>query len=464
MATTVLEEKTPLTQVIYSNVKEVVEQGKYIFDTLWKTAVPADQKIMEIESGVVFSDIKIIKNNSESLSHLYTMLENSKHDVVGLFPSINSFERQLKMGLLNLLNGLLDKDVRIRILVPARIQQVIRILEKGTENANEKKKTKHSFQVKSDNTVIVELKKPLELRCIDFGKGSGLGIITVDGKESFITETKDDDMDSGLNAIGTCVLINSKQMALSFVSIFEYLWSQIDLTEKVKAHDKMQEEFINVAAHELRTPIQPILGMADYLYKSADITQDKKELIAIISKNARRLKRLSNDILDISKIEGKSFVIQKENFDLISVMRIHINDFIHRNKIDKEIEIDFHYDSSEKMIFGDRKRICQVIENILDNAFKFTDQGTINIYLKNEEIKNNCVISIEDNGKGIDQKIISKLFTKFTTKSFQGTGLGLYISKSIVEAHGGRIWAENNRDGRGAKFSFSLPLTNDFSN
>ena len=226
----------------------------------------------------------------------------------------------------------------------------------------------------------------------------------------------------------------------------------------------MQEEFINVAAHELRTPIQPILGMADYLYKSADITQDKKELISIISKNERRLKRLSNDILDISKIEGKSFVIQKENFDLICVMRVHLNDFINRNKIDKEIEINFHYDSSEKMIFGDRKRICQVIENLLDNAFKFTDQGTINIYLKNEEIKNNCVISIEDNGKGIDQKIISKLFTKFTTKSFQGTGLGLYISKSIVEAHGGRIWAENNRDGRGAKFSFSLPLANDFSN
>ena len=115
---------------------------------------------MEIESGVIFSDIKIIKNNSESLNQLYTMLENSKHDVVGLFPSINSFERQLKMGLLNLLNGLLDKDVRIRILVPASIQQVIRLLEKGTENANEKKKTKYNFHVKSDNTVIVELKKP----------------------------------------------------------------------------------------------------------------------------------------------------------------------------------------------------------------------------------------------------------------------------------------------------------------
>ncbi|HYO05856.1 MAG TPA: HAMP domain-containing sensor histidine kinase, partial [Phototrophicaceae bacterium] len=127
-------------------------------------------------------------------------------------------------------------------------------------------------------------------------------------------------------------------------------------------------------------------------------------------------------------------------------------------------KINFHCDSSKKMIFGDRKRICQVIENLLDNAFKFTDQGTINIHLKNGETKNNCVISIEDSGKGIDHKIISKLFTKFTTKSFQGTGLGLFISKSIIEAHGGKIWGENNKNGKGAKFSFSLPLTNDFEN
>ncbi len=462
MATTILEEKTPLTQVIYSNVKEVVEQGKYIFDTLWKTAIPADQKIMEIENDIIFSDIKIIKNNTESLNQLYLMLESSKHDVVGLFPSINSFERQLKSGILNLLNNLLDKDVKIRILVPASIQQVIKILEKRTENDNEKEKPKLNFHVKSDNTVIVELKKPLELRCIDFGQNSGLGIVTVDGKESFIIETKDDNLDSSINAIGTCVHIISKQMALSFVSIFEYLWSQIDLTEKIKAHDLMQEEFINVAAHELRTPIQPILGMANYLYKSTDIPDDKKELISIISKNAKRLKRLSNDILDISKIEGKTFELKRENFDLNSELHAHVNDFIYRNKTDKEVKFEFNYDSSKKMIYGDRERICQVIENLLDNAFKFTDQGTISIYLKDGEIKNNYVISVEDNGKGIDRKIISKLFTKFTTKSFQGTGLGLFISKSIVEAHGGRIWAESNREGKGAKFSFSLPITNGF--
>ncbi len=145
-------------------------------------------------------------------------------------------------------------------------------------------KSIYDSHIKSDNTVIVELKRPLELRCIDLGQNLGLGIVTGDGKESFIIETKDDNTDSSLNAIGTCVHINSKQMALSFVSIFEYLWSQIDLTEKVKVHDKMQEEFINVAAHELRTPIQPILGMADYLYKSTDITEDKKELSPLLVK------------------------------------------------------------------------------------------------------------------------------------------------------------------------------------
>ncbi len=101
-----------------------------------ETSIPAEQKIMEIEKGVLFSDIKIIKNNSESLNQLYLMLENSKHDIVGIFPSINSFERQLKMGLLNLLNGLLDKDIKIRMLVPVCIQQLIRVLDKGIENCN----------------------------------------------------------------------------------------------------------------------------------------------------------------------------------------------------------------------------------------------------------------------------------------------------------------------------------------
>jgi signal transduction histidine kinase len=110
---------------------------------------------------------------------------------------------------------------------------------------------------------------------------------------------------------------------------------------------------------------------------------------------------------------------------------------------------------------ADRSRISQVISNLLDNAFKFTNEDEmIHIEIKKETV--NCqkqaVITIKDTGRGIHKEILPKLFTKFATKSDKGTGLGLFISKSIIEAHGGMIWAQNNDDGKGATFSFSLPL------
>ena len=107
---------------------------------------------------------------------------------------------------------------------------------------------------------------------------------------------------------------------------------------------------------------------------------------------------------------------------------------------------------------GDKNRINQVISNLLSNAIKFTNSGSINITLEKDISDNKLSIYIRDTGLGIDQNVLPKIFSKFVTKSKDGTGLGLFISKSIIEAHGGKIWAENNKDGKGAIFSFSLPL------
>src|SRR3712207_4239920 len=110
-------------------------------------------------------------------------------------------------------------------------------------------------------------------------------------------------------------------------------------------------------------------------------------------------------------------------------------------------------------VYADKERIMQVLGNLLSNALKFTKQGTITICTEqNNNDKSNLTIKIIDTGFGIDHALILRLFTKFATKSEHGTGLGLYISKSIVEAHGGKIWAENNSDGRGATFTFTLPI------
>ena len=134
----------------------------------------------------------------------------------------------------------------------------------------------------------------------------------------------------------------------------------------------------------------------------------------------------------------------------------------------KEIKFEFEYPNSDSnktstLIFGDKNRLGQVISNLISNSIKFISKEGI-ILTSIEKMKNNnnnkneVIVRVKDNGIGIDTEIFPKLFTKFATKSFQGTGLGLYISKSIVEAHGGKIWGENNKDEKGATFSFSLPL------
>lgn len=214
----------------------------------------------------------------------------------------------------------------------------------------------------------------------------------------------------------------------------------------------MQTEFINIAAHELRTPIMPILVNVEIL--SEKLGSDNDE-IKIIVRNAKRLQRLTENILSVTRIESKSLAIKKEVFDINALVENVVKDedaHIETNKIEIIIERDVQPINIE----ADRDRIAQVISNLLHNAIKFTSAGTITVSTRTQD--GNVIINIKDSGPGIDRQIIPILFSKFVTKSDKGTGLGLYICKSIVEAHGGGIGAENNADGIGAIFSVSLPL------
>jgi signal transduction histidine kinase len=234
----------------------------------------------------------------------------------------------------------------------------------------------------------------------------------------------------------------------------------------------MQQEFINTAAHELRNPIQVILGASSILIskKEGDIMQHK-ETINMINRNAKRLQRLTEDILDVAKIESKNLDLNKRRINLEDLVLNTINDFgshIKHEGKENEISLDFALREKENafFVYADIGRITQVIFNLLSNAIKFTEMGSIITTIikdKCEHMDNNnpqelAVVSIKDTGKGIDPAIKGKLFEKFETKSEKGLGLGLYISRKIIEAHGGKIWAENNNDGNGATFSFSLPL------
>jgi signal transduction histidine kinase len=220
--------------------------------------------------------------------------------------------------------------------------------------------------------------------------------------------------------------------------------------DQLKDHDRMQREFINVAAHELRTPTQAIIGYSDLFYLRPE---SREESIKAISRNAERLESLTRDILDVTRIEGHRLDLHKEKFDISEVVASAIED-IRRRVHDGKIK--FEYAPRKIVVEADRMRISQVISNLLSNAVKFTEQGTVYISADNKD--GQVIISVEDTGPGIDPEIMPRLFTKFTSKSQTGTGLGLFISKSIIEAHGGRIWAENNKDKKGATVAFRLPL------
>ena len=233
--------------------------------------------------------------------------------------------------------------------------------------------------------------------------------------------------------------------------------------EQLRNQEKMQKEFINIAAHELRTPIQPILGLSEVL-RSEEEDEERRRLVDIIFRNAIRLQRLTQNILDVTKIESQLLRLSKEKFNLNSLVLSVVEEYKKEVGDGDKSDIKLLYNPIEDnniIVDADRYRITQIISNLLDNAIKFTKEGggeTVSVNIKKKESDSGVIVSIKDTGSGIDPEIMPRLFTKFASKSFKGTGLGLFISKSIIEAHGGKIWAENNIGGNGATFSFSLPL------
>ena len=231
---------------------------------------------------------------------------------------------------------------------------------------------------------------------------------------------------------------------------------------QLKEHDLMQREFINIAAHELRTPTQSIVG---YLELLKTYPENFKKYLEPLERNSQRLYRLTEDILDIARIESNNLKLKKERFEIRNLIKETIEDFI--NKYKNTHKNDFEIiDGNEKnnlqnkeiFVKADKVRIQQVILNLLSNAYKFTENGKITIKIKKDN--NQINIKVQDNGQGIYYDILPRLFEKFTTKSEVGTGLGLYISKNIVEAHGGSIKGYNNPDRKGATFEFILPIEN----
>jgi two-component system sensor histidine kinase VicK len=444
------EKGKPASQIIYSNVKEIVEHQKYVFDTLWAGAVPAEQKIEQIEEGTEDHEyLQVIKNQNKA-SRIFTELVKSiKKEALLFLPSDKVMVRIDKLGIVNhLIRASLEKKVTIKIICP----------------------------LSEDNKVILNRinKEAPSIQVLN-GEGNSLfGMCIIDNEKLLRAEIRELNTDDFSKTIDFAIYSNRKLTVNSFKSIFDLLWNERILNDQLKVNDKTQKEFINIAAHELRTPAQAILGYAELAMmkvnnENAFDSKKRVSFMAAVYRNASRLQRLTSDILDVTRIESGSLRLNLEKFDLNQVISDLVDDY--RNEIERsgcdDVKLIHEGQNETVQVVGDKNRLTQVMSNLVGNAVKFTTQGSITIKAEIEKEQNNKVrVSVKDTGSGIDPEIMPRLFTKFVAKSNAGTGLGLFISKSIIEAHGGKIWALNNPslygNGSGiggATFTFNISLS-----
>ena len=463
IATATLQKAKPLKQLIFSNVKEIGEQQQYVFDTLWNKAISSEERIKEIEEGIEPEFTEIIRNANESQSLEWHLLKATKEEIQIIYSTVKAFKLQESLGVMDYISKLSNNGINVRMLTPkdSSIEESLQRL-KDTSNINIKYietetgiKNKYLITDRK-NSLVIELKDKDD---------------NIDNYYHCWKQKEDKPMVSSQSALstilGTAINSNSKSTVLSYISIFETLWRETELFEKLKQVDLLKTEFIDIAAHELRTPIQSIIGYCEMLEEFPD---KKKDFLIPIKRNAERLYKLTQDILDIEKIESRNLKLEKTTFDMNEKINNVIRDLIpkknlnYNTKDQQNVKFIFQPTKEPIMVFADKQRIYQVISNLVKNAFKFIplNDGKIEIILEKIREGNEkefVSVKIRDNGIGIDSQILPRLFQKFTTKPESGgTGLGLYISKSIVEAHGGKIWTENNSDGKGATFRFTFPI------
>ena len=393
--------------------------------------------------------VKEIRQAAKIKGLYFELLRLSKNEIMLIFPTNRAFERQERIGIISLVKQVAsEKSLRVRMLVP------VENLDSSQEIVQEPFPLKENYQ--QDPSSNIEIRYIAEQQSDDLLEI----ILIVDRKVSFVIELIDDTKATFEEAIGLATYSNSKSTALSYVSIFESLWNQTELYEQLKIHSKMQKEFITIAAHELRTPIQPILGLSEILLCKKGSIEQEKELLNVIIRNAKRLRKLTENILDVTKIESQSLTVNKQHCRLNDIITNVLADHKKEEGDNKQRIIKLAYFSNNDNIIvnADAERLTQVVSNLLTNAFKFTQKGEITFNITRDDTDQQVIVSVTDTGQGIDPEIMPRLFTKFATKSIVGTGLGLYVSKRIIEAHGGKMWAENNSDGIGATFSFTIPL------
>ena len=493
-----------------------------------------NQKNIEIETSKELNRIEDIKDSNKSRQLHLDSIISAKEEILLFFPTANSFLRYEKIGAIKALtDAVIQRNVRVRVLVPLHP-----LIEKFVEQKPYLLQATHKISTDNENNNNIE-----SIRYIQEISGTRAMILVIDQSTSLVTELEDDNEESFEAAAGFSTHSTDVSRIFPYISIFENLWTQAGLYQQIKKineklimKDKKYKEFISVAAHELRAPIQPILGLSYLLkYEKESLVGKEEESLDTIMRNAEKLSKLAEDLLDLTKIENNKLKLRKEIFDLDKLLYDAVSDFkrqlaYHYNHQQEhsisKIELRYYNQQSATAadvdegdaeidalqlrcgfgkvveIEADKERIYQVISNLINNAIKSIDDATeidgrrtdeiiisvkfVNSYQnttcfeyqveydnssnnsnQNDERDKNsysilsgpiAVVSVTDSGRGIDLGIMPRLFTRLATNFKTGTGLGLFISKSIIEAHNGKIWAYNNKGRSGATFQFSLPL------
>ena len=442
------------SNLIYRNDGGMVEQQKYIFENLWNNADTQHDKMSSLEVGVDPEEIKVLSDPYEIRKTYLNLINSAVSEISLIIATPNALQRNYKGGIISMLIEASEKrNVNVNLVIPTYeidMQNGFLDIKSLSKNLN--------FKIKS----IVPPTRKTHLIKTTF--------LIVDKKSILIIDVKDDNQENFIEAVGYATYHTSKSRTESYNFIFDTIWRQADLHEslreanknllysyqKLEEHDAMEKEFINIAAHELRTPSQSIIGYSELL---KNLPERNKQYEEAILRNAERLFSLVTNMLNIARIESQTMKLNKTVFDLNVKIQNVINDISQQTELKYLDKVKIEFVPIEKVdIIADKEKIFEVFANLVNNAIKFTKQGTITIILKREYKTNQATVTIKDSGPGIDPEIIPHLFSKFKTKSEKGLGLGLYISKNIVEAHGGKIEAYNNPNSKGATFIVTLPL------
>jgi two-component system, OmpR family, sensor histidine kinase VicK len=419
--------------LLLSNESQYLKHFSSVFQRLWENGIEAVYRIQEIEEGTEAEFYQVITDNEKASQILIDMTKSVKKKALIFLPNDKALVRIDRLGIVNYLVKASKNGAEVKIICPLS-EENSEIQKKISENAP-------------------------DIRMLE-GNISPYGMYIIDREKFLRAELIKPRADKFTDAIGLVVYSNRRTTVDSFESVFELLWKERMLVEELKKADRMQKEFISIAAHELKTPIQAILGMSGLLKYYPERTDQVAE---VINRNAVRLQRLSANILDATRIESQTLKLAKERFNICDLILAIIEDYKERIKEGTNDKVELIHDdnlnNNPVVVEADKERIIQVISNLLSNSIQFTNQGYIFLNIVADNDIKEVIVTVRDTGTGINPEILPRLFSKFVTRSQKGTGLGLFISKSIIEAHGGRIWAESNViDGQGTIFCFTLPL------